>query len=347
MTSPLHGENHRFDSGRAHLKQKITCYSRLNGDCVDENETVFVVGHKNPDTDSVCSAIAYANFKKRLTGKEFKPVIQGSINPETEFVLNKFNVAVPEIMVDASEKDIILVDHSEIKQAPENIKQARVVEILDHHNIGDITTGEPIYFLNEPVGCTCTLVAEKYFSTDDVVLEIPIAGIMLAAIISDTILFKSPTCTSKDKLVASRLAGVIGIDIEEFGLELLKAKSNLSDKTIDELLNLDYKEYSINGKNIAVAQIETVDAGDLESKKPELLAAVKSQKIKKDLFAVVLMITDVMKEESEILVDCDNDEVIEKAFGIRPHNNSLVVKGMLSRKKQAIPPLESALNDLY
>ncbi|MCD6229299.1 MAG: manganese-dependent inorganic pyrophosphatase [Candidatus Diapherotrites archaeon] len=312
---------------------------------MSENETVFVVGHKNPDTDSVCAAIVYANLKRELTGKSFKPVIQGKINPETEFVLTRFNVPVPEIMEDAAGKSIILVDHSELKQAPENIKLARVVEVVDHHNIGDLTTGEPIYFLNEPVGCTCTLIAEKYFDSK-VPLEIPMAGLMLASIVSDTILFKSPTCTQKDRDIALRLAKVVGVDIDSFGLELLRAKSDLGSKTVVELLNLDYKEYSMNGKNIAVSQIETVDTKELEAKKPELLSAVRKQKEQKGLFAVVLMITDVMKEESELLIECDNDGVIEKAFGARPQNNSLVVKGMLSRKKQVIPPLESALNEL-
>ena len=180
----------------------------------------YVVGHKNPDTDSVCSAIALANLKKEL-GEDVKAVIQGELNPETRFVLDRFEVETPEIMTDASGKELILVDHTEVAQSLDNLSEGKIIQIVDHHKLGDVTTKEPIEVFVMPVGSTCTIIKSLYDSHG---IDIPkdIAGLMLSAILSDTIIFKSPTASEEDKMVAQDLANICGVDnLEEFGQKIM------------------------------------------------------------------------------------------------------------------------------
>ena len=199
----------------------------------------YVIGHKNPDTDSICSAIGYAAFKTALTGETYIPRRAGNINPETRFVLEYFNLPEPEFLENASGLDIILVDHNEVAQAVDGILDSNICEILDHHKIGDIQTPNPIYFRNVPVGCTATIVYMHY-KENNLVPEKAVAGALCSALLSDTLAFRSPTCTQIDKDTAAELAEIAGVgDIQAYAKEMFKAGSELKGKTPDEIFHLD------------------------------------------------------------------------------------------------------------
>ena len=305
-------------------------------------DNVYVVGHKSPDTDSVAAAISYANLKNQLGLPEiYIPAAAGTINSETKFVLEHFSVPVPETITDAKGKKIILVDHNEVAQAVDNIKEANLMEVVDHHKIGDIQTGSPIFFHNEPVGSTATIISAMYDQ-----YKIPItkemAGVMISAILSDTVLFKSPTCTDKDKEQVAKLAKIIGEDYQQYGIAMLTAKSDISTKTARDIVKGDYKHFDFAGTKAGVGQIEVMDLSVLAPRKKEILEDMEKVRKEEGLSFVLIMLTDVMKEASDLLFVGKPVDKFEKAFEGKMENNSIYKKGVLSRKKQVIPPLEAA-----
>jgi manganese-dependent inorganic pyrophosphatase len=305
-------------------------------------DNVYVVGHKSPDTDSVAAAISYANLKNQLGLPDiYIPAAAGTINSETKFVLEHFSVPVPETITDAKGKKIILVDHNEVAQAVDNIKEADLMEVVDHHKIGDIQTGSPIFFHNEPVGSTATIISAMY-DQYKVNITREMAGVMISAILSDTVLFKSPTCTEKDKEQVAKLAKIIGEDYEQYGIAMLTAKSDISSKTAMDIVKGDYKHFDFAGTKAGVGQIEVMDLSVLEPRRKEILETM--EKVRKDegLSFVLIMLTDVMKEASDLLFVGKPVEKFEKAFEGKMENDSIYKEGVLSRKKQVIPPLEAA-----
>ena len=305
-------------------------------------DNVYVVGHKSPDTDSVAAAISYANLKNQLGLPDiYIPAAAGEINSETKFVLEHFSVPVPETITDAKGKKIILVDHNEVAQAVDNIKEADLMEVVDHHKIGDIQTGSPIFFHNEPVGSTATIISAMYDQ-----YKIPItremAGVMISAILSDTVLFKSPTCTEKDKGEVAKLAKIIGEDYEQYGIAMLTAKSDISTKTARDIVKGDYKHFDFAGTKAGVGQIEVMDLSVLEPRRKDILEDMETVRKEEGLSFVLIMLTDVMKEASDLLFVGKPVDKFEKAFEGKMENNSIYKKGVLSRKKQVIPPLEAA-----
>ncbi|WP_228369581.1 manganese-dependent inorganic pyrophosphatase [Methanothrix harundinacea] len=305
-------------------------------------DNVYVVGHKSPDTDSVAAAISYANLKNQLgTPEIYVPAAAGTINSETKFVLDHFSVPVPETITDGKGKKIVLVDHNEVGQAVENIKEATIFEVIDHHKIGDITTPNPIFFHNEPVGSTATIVSAMY-DQYKVPISKEMAGVMMSAILSDTVLFKSPTCTPKDKDEVAKLAKITGEDFQQYGIAMLTAKSDISSKTAMEIVKGDYKHFDFAGTKAGVGQIEVMDLSVLVPRKKEILETM--EKVRKDegLSFVLIMLTDVMKEASDLLFVGSPVDKFEKAFEGKMENNAIYKKGVLSRKKQVIPPLEAA-----
>jgi len=307
--------------------------------------TVYVAGHKSPDTDAICAAIAYAEFKKKR-GMDAVPVRLGDLNPETQFVLKKFGIPVPELMTDATGKKLIIVDHSETTQSPDNFDKAEIIEIIDHHKIGDLTTPNPIFFLSMPVGCTCTVIKILY---DYFGIEIPkeIAGIMLSAILSDTVMFKSVTTTDEDKKRAEELAKIAGIeDMQAYAMEMFKAKSDVAGKTPRDLIFRDFKDYVMSGKKVGVGQLEVVDLSLLDEVKDPIYEEMKKVKEEGERHSIFLMLTDVMKEATELLVISDEPVVVEKAFGVPLKERSVWLEKVMSRKKQVVPPLEKAFASL-
>jgi manganese-dependent inorganic pyrophosphatase len=305
--------------------------------------SVCVVGHSNPDTDSVTAAIAFSNYLK-ATGTDAKACMQisaANLNPESKVVLKKFNLTAPEELADAAGKDIALVDFSDIAQAPANIGNANIVAIVDHHKIGDITTGSPIFFYNKPVGCTCTVLLEMYMN-NKVALPKDIAGGMLCAILSDTVNFKSPTCTGEDKAAVAQLLKITGVtDQDSLFMEMLKAKSSVEGVPVRDLIFRDYKDFDMNGKKVGIGQIELATLDQVAAIREDLYKAIKDVKAE-GRHSVLFMLTDVVKEGTDLMVVSDEPAVIESAFKGKIKGQSMWVDGMMSRKKQTVPPLQKA-----
>ena len=303
--------------------------------------SILVFGHKNPDTDTICSAIAYAELKNKL-GKDVKAVRLGEINEETKYALNYFKVEKPELVENVAGKEIILVDHNERTQTADGFEEAKVLELIDHHRISNFNVDEPLYARVEPVGCTATIIL-KLFKENGLAPSKETAGLMLSAIISDTLLFKSPTCTQCDAKAGKELAEIAGVDLKEYGLEMLKAGTALGDKTEAELLNMDMKIFEIDGEKIGVAQVNTVNEAEVLERKEKLLAEIDNIIAEEGLKFFMLAITNILTNDSTALVSGNGNDVIEKAFGEKVDSNLVTLKGVVSRKKQIIPPLTKAI----
>ncbi|EGD50766.1 Inorganic diphosphatase [Thermoanaerobacter ethanolicus JW 200] len=244
-------------------------------------------------------------------------------------------------ILDYERKNVIMVDHNEFSQAVEGIEQARILEIIDHHRIGTIETEQPILFRNHPVGSTATII-NRLFEEKGLIPEPKIAGIMCAAILSDTLVFKSPTCTPEDVRAAKKLAEIANIDINEFGTEMFKAGTSLEGKTVEEIFYTDFKEFTINNYKIGIGQVNTLtDAGKL---KQDLINFMEKVKKDKGYDILLLMLTDIINEGSEILFVGNNKELLERAFNVQIKNNSFYLPYVISRKKQVLPPIIKAIN---
>lgn len=305
--------------------------------------TISVVGHANPDTDSVTSAIALATLLN-AQGQEAKACMQiaaADLNPESTTVLKRFNLAAPERLDDAAGKEIALVDFSDLAQGPANLDAAELVAVVDHHKIGDVTTNNPILFRAEPVGCTGT-VLNKMFKEAGVAIPKDVAGGMLAAILSDTVNFKSPTCTEDDKVAVSDLKVIAGVeDTEELFMEMLKAKSAVDGVPAKDLLFRDYKDFDMKGNKVGVGQLELATLDQVAAIRDDLAQAMAE--VKADgRHTVLLMLTDVVKEGTDLVVLSDDPALIEKAFDGKLDGNSMWIPGMMSRKKQTVPNLQNA-----
>lgn len=302
--------------------------------------SALVLGHMNPDTDSIMAAIAVADLYKKL-GKDVKAAAQGKPTPESEFVLKKFGLTAPEVVTDVAGKEIYLVDFSDLAQAPAGMDSASVLGIVDHHKLGDVTTSSPLLCWIWPAGCSCTVVKNMY---DFYGVEIPadIAGGMLCAILSDTVIFKSVTCTDEDKKAVEALAKIAGVaDVKALGLEMFTVKSALEGATMDELVHRDYKDFNMNGNKIGIGQLEVVDLSMLDPYKAGLQAEIEKLQ-GEGRHSVFLLLTDIMKEGSEMLVASQDESVVEKAFGKAPVDKKVWLDGVMSRKKQVVPPFEKA-----
>ena len=303
--------------------------------------SILVFGHKNPDTDTICSAIAYAELKNKL-GKDVKAVRLGEVNEETKYALNYFKVEKPELVENVAGREIILVDHNERTQTADGFEEAKVLELIDHHRISNFNVDEPLYARVEPVGCTATIIL-KLFKENSLTPSKETAGLMLSAIISDTLLFKSPTCTQCDAKAGKELAEIAGVDLKEYGLEMLKAGTALGDKSEAELLNMDMKIFEIDGEKIGVAQVNTVNEAEVLERKEKLLAEIDNIIAKEGLKFFMLAITNILTNDSAALISGDGNDVVEKAFGEKVDSNLVTLKGVVSRKKQIIPPLTKAI----
>jgi len=306
------------------------------------SDIIYVVGHKNPDTDSVCSAIAYAELKKGL-GVNAVPVIQGLINSETKYVLERFNVKIPEMMTSAKGKKVILVDHNEKSQTIDDLEEENIVEIIDHHKIGDIKTANPILFMNEPLGCTATIIY-KLYNYNNVKIKDEVKGLLLSAILSDTVIFKSPTCTPKDKEIAEKLASELGINPLELGKEQFNAKSDFGEKSKEEILNIDSKSFSFNKGNVIISQVELPDKDIVLNEKEEYLRVMRDKMAETGSLGFVFIVTDIIKEGSELIIVSESPELFENSLNIKLTAGSAYVPGLMSRKKQVVPHLEKGLN---
>lgn len=303
----------------------------------------LIFGHKNPDTDTICSAIAYADLKGQL-GVETEAVRLGEPNGETLYALEAFGVSTPRLIEKAANETdrVILVDHNERQQSVSDIDDVQVVEVIDHHRIANFETADPVYYRAEPVGCTATII-KKLYKEHGLDIPKPIAGLMLSAIISDSLLFKSPTCTEEDKQAAKELAEIAGVNAEEYGLNMLKAGADISDKTADELLTMDAKAFAMGAATVEIAQVNTVDINDVLARQSELEKVITAKINDNGLDLFVFIITDILENDSVALVLGDKTAAFEQAFQTTLTNHTAVLKGVVSRKKQVVPPLTEAI----
>ena len=301
-------------------------------------EKVIVFGHKNPDTDSICSSIVMADLQTKIRGEEVIACRLGDINEETRYALNYFKVETPKF-IEKVEKGqvVIMVDHNEFSQTVEGIEEAKIDTVVDHHRINNFSTSEPLFYYAQPVGCTSTLLYELY-KLNNVEIEPKIAGLMLSAIISDTLLLKSPTTTIKDVNTAKELAKLADINMEEYGLEMLKAGTNLDKYSEKELLSLDAKTMEKDGIKYIVAQVNTVSIPDVLKRKAKIEQEINKEILAKGLSLFVFVITDIVNSNSEAIVLGDRVDAISKTYEV--NDNIAVMPGVVSRKKQILPLVE-------
>lgn len=303
-------------------------------------EKVLIFGHKNPDTDTICSSIVQERLNKKNGWNSTKAVRLGDINKETKYVLDYLKIDEPELIETISEgQEVILIDHNSFNQSANGIEKAKIISVVDHHRIADFETTEPLYYTAKPYGCTSTILFEE-FKTCDYEIEKSTAILMASAIISDTLLLKSPTTTQHDKNALEELEKISGINIKEYGLEMLKAGTDLDDFTAEQLINLDSKNMNKNGTKYVIAQVNTVSIEDVLKRKDELEQAIMREIDKNDLDLFVFTITDILNTNSEVIVLGDKAEAVEKAFNTKLENNTAFLEGVVSRKKQLLPNID-------
>ncbi len=301
----------------------------------------YVIGHQQPDTDAICSAIAYAHYKQEH-GETVVAARCGDINPETQFVLDRFDVDAPQVLDNAAGKNIILVDHNVYSQTADGMQDAEIVEVVDHHRLGDVESSQPIRTRLEPVGSTSTIVASMY---RDAGIEIPehIAGLMLSGLLSDTVVLRSPTTTDLDEEIASHLADIVHVDYEDYGKELLQQKSKLGEKTPREMVTGDFKEYDLGSGTIGIGQVETVTPEQVMNQESAVKDAMHDIQDERGYTFLVLLVTDLLAEDTEAFFVGDKQDVFEDALDTVVVDNTAQLPGVMSRKKQVVPPLEDAL----
>lgn len=301
----------------------------------------YIVGHKNPDTDSVVSAIIFCNLEP--TPKDYVPAVAGPINKETEYVLKRFGFETPEI-IQAEEKKVILVDHNEPAQMASEIRPEEIIGIFDHHKLGGLSTAEPIRVSVEPYGCTASL-AHDIFEKNNLVPDERISSLMLAAIISDTLNLTSPTTTEKDKKVYEAIVGRTGINTDELASAMFAAKSDITDIPTEELLTKDYKVYNLGGKQVGIGVWETTLAQTVLERKAEILKELAAAKEKENLDAIYFGVIDILKGKTDLIILGESESALaEKAFGLKVNEGIVELPGVVSRKKQLAPQLQEAIN---
>ena len=298
--------------------------------------STYVFGHTSPDSDSIVGAISLSYLKNEL-GEDCIPTRQGEISAETEFILNKFGGTTPELKTSVAGENVYLIDFSDKAQAPHDIMEATILGIVDHHKLGDLTTDTPLECWIRPIGCSNTVVYEMFKAYD---VEIPkeLAGMMMCAILSDTVIFKSPTCTKVDTKAVKELSEICGIqDYKALAMKMFIVKSATEGASARSLNTRDYKAFEMNGMKVGVNQLEMVDISALDDRKNEILEDMKKMKEEEGLHTMLVLLTDIMKEGSQLLCVSDDASKIETAFDKKLQNNQVWLDGVLSRKKQVIP----------
>jgi len=301
--------------------------------------STYIFGHTTPDSDSIVGAHSLSYLKNQL-GEDCTPTRQGEINPETAFILEKFGFEKPILKTNYAGEKVYLIDFMERSQSPEDIDEATILGIVDHHKLGDLKTDAPLEMWVRPVGCSNTIVKQMF---DYYNVEIPkdLAGMMMCAILSDTVIFKSPTCTKEDTKAVKELAEIAGIDDPKaLGMEMFIVKSDVLNETKRALVLRDFKDFNMGGNKIGVGQLEVVDLSVFDDMKEELFEAMAEIKTEGERHSVLLLLTDIMQEGSQLLVLSDDNSKIESAFDVTLENNQVWLPKVMSRKKQVIPFLE-------
>jgi len=299
----------------------------------------YIFGHTTPDSDSIVGAISLSYLKNQLN-EDTTPTRQGDVNPETKWILEKFGYPAPELKTEYAGEDVYLIDFMESSQSPKDIAEANILGIVDHHKLGDLKTDAPLEMWVRPVGCSNTIV-KQMFDYYGVAIPKELAGMMMCAILSDTVIFKSPTCTKEDTKACRELADIAQIeDYKALGMEMFIVKSDVLSSTPEELVLRDFKDFDMGGNTVGVGQLEVVDLSVFDSMRDDLFKAMADIKAKENRHTVLLLLTDIMQEGSELLVLSDDNTKVENAFEMTLESSRVWLKGVMSRKKQIIPFLQ-------
>ena len=303
---------------------------------------VKIFGHQNPDTDTITSAIVLADIETKL-GNDVVATRLGEVNAETQYALDHFNVSAPEQIEKVGEDDdVFLVDHNEFQQSAENIGQANILKVVDHHRIANFQTESPLYYRAEPVGCTATIL-HKMYKENDLEISREMAGLMLSAIISDTLLYKSPTTTDEDVAAGEALQTIAEVNPEEYGIEMLKAGASTKEKSAEALITGDAKSFEMGPKTTRIAQINVVDVDEVLARKAELTKAVEKEIEAEGYDLFVLVITNILESNSTVIALGADASAVEKAFDVSLDEDTALLEGVVSRKKQVVPNITKAL----
>lgn len=305
---------------------------------------IKVFGHKAPDTDSTCSAIVWAWYLTNHTAKKAEAFVLGDLNSETRFVLNRWNMSAPQLLEGLTEDDeVVIVDTNNPQELPDDLEKASIIEIIDHHKlVGGLKTVVPPTITIRPLACTATVMYDL-MQEKNITPSTEIAGLMLSCIISDTLLFRSPTTTPHDKDVAEKLAAELDIDLEKYADEMFTAKSDISDFTDIGLIRLDSKKYEVGDTNFRVSVVETTSPAMVLDRKAGLVEAIETVRAEEsDIEEVLFFIIDILKEEATALTYNDRTkDIIAKSFGVAVDEDTEVLPGIVSRKKQILPVLKA------
>lgn len=308
-------------------------------------DKTFVFGHTNPDTDSIASAISMANLQTEI-GRYAESYRLGNINKETKYALDTFQMEEPQFLSKiADHSNVIMVDNNEFSQSVPGIENAHIQMVVDHHKL-NLHTAEPVYCISEPVGCASTILY-KLYKQEEVPITPRIAGMMLSAILSDTLMFRSPTCTKQDKATAEKLSQIAGIDLYNYGYKLLEAGTDISDCTAEEIINMDSKLYEQNEVSIVISQVNSSNLDEVFKRKSELEQAMKIKIEKENIDLFLFVATDILEANSRLLVLGNRIDIFEKAFHIKLIGNTTTIKGLISRKKQILPVLLESINQKF
>ena len=304
----------------------------------------LILGHRNPDTDSICSALAYAELKMRV-GADVEAVRLGPVNRETRFVLDTFKIPPPRLVESVAREasHVILVDHNERQQSVSDIAEVTISEVIDHHRVANFETAGPLYYRAEPVGSTATIVLKMYKEAG-VAVSPDIGGLMLSAIISDTLLLKSPTCTPEDVAAAQELATIAGVDLHAYGVEMLRAGASLRETSIADLISMDSKEFAMSGAKVEIAQVNAVDVDEVLTRQADLEVALRDIITAKGLQLFLFVVTDILTNDSVGIALGSRASAVETAYGITLENHRARLAGVVSRKLQIVPVLTEAFS---
>lgn len=306
--------------------------------------TTLIFGHQNPDTDAITSAMTFAEYQRQLGNTDVEAVALGEPNDETKFALNYFKHALPRVITSAANETdtVMLVDHNEAQQSVADIKDVTVTAVVDHHRIANFETAAPLFYRAEPIGSTNS-VLYKMYQEAGIAITPQIAGLMISGIVSDTLLLKSPTTKATERDILPKLAKIADIDLQEFGLAMLKAGTNLAAKSDLDIVEGDAKSFNMGGLTVRIGQVNTVDLNEIYARQADLTATMQQEATKHQYDLFLLIATNILDSDSTGFAVGTGLDKLEAAFGTKfDADHRLALPGVVSRKKQVVPPLQKA-----
>lgn len=306
------------------------------------NESI-ILSHKNPDTDSIAASLVLENYLKNVLKSKAKAYRVGEINNETKFVLDQFKISAPPVLDSVSEDaSIILVDHNNPEEAMDNLDLSKVKKIVDHHKL-TLQTAEPIFCLIEPVGSTNTILSKLYRQAGEKITD-KMAKLMVAGILSDTLNLTGPTTTEDDKKTVESLNKIAKIKTGEFTQKMFEAKSDITGLSAKDIVEKDYKLFEMGTNKIGIGAWETLKTDSILKIKEQIISELKNKKAAEKLDYIFFLLVDIMKQNSIMFIIGEPEKtLVEKLFGGKTENNEIFLKGIVSRKKQVVPPLMNEL----